>query len=117
MKKTVLFLAVLTLVIYFSSCRKCYTCHNNCMICFKADSVFVNNVYADSIHIDTAWICSDSYNTTIDYLAAISADTAAHFKCININPTYSHHFCAYPNGQSTYLNDFDEGGRAQCDLK
>jgi hypothetical protein len=118
MKKTFLFLVALTLVIYFSSCRKCYYCHNNCVVCYRLDTLFVNNT--DSIQgfrTDTSMICSDSYTSTVDYLAAISADTSVHFKCVNISPTYSETFCSYHPGQATYPNYFNEGGRAQCDVK
>lgn len=117
MKKTILLIAAVSFVIYFSSCRKCYHCHNDCMLCTRIDSIFIDSTRADSIHIDSILHCKDWYNSDVDYLKAISADTAARLKCVATKPTYQYDFCSTQPGQDKYPNYFDKGGRAECDPK
>lgn len=106
MKKLIL-LAPVLLLAAISSCKKCYTCTNECVQC----AITVNsNTFS---HV----LCKDSFATTADYNAAISADTGLGYICNSIAPTYTYDFCVNKPGEENYINYFNRGNRLTCTEK
>lgn len=126
MKKALLLFSVFSLIVYFSSCRKCYTCTNECTQCIRYDSVLttlsdtVNNVVRtydttlvykrDNMH------CTDDATkpTREEYLLAIEYEVDGGATCTAHAPTYNFDFCINKSGSGAYPDYFDRGGRAPC---
>lgn len=106
MKKLILLVSVLA-ALAVSSCKKCYTCTNECVQC---SIVVGSNTFS---HV----LCKDSFETTTDYNAAIAADTGLGYSCNSIAPTYTYDFCVNKPGEENYVNYFDRGNRLTCTEK
>ena len=93
-------LAVIGLLISFSSCKRCYTCTNSCVTCVLKDT-------ADVV-IDSKTLCSDSsYSTTgnIDNKASLES---AGYTCDSTKPTYNKDFCTQAEGELQYLEYYNK---------
>ena len=121
-------LAMIGVLCYFTSCKKCYHCHNDCTLCTKSvpylDTIYTPDtlhhdtiVTIDTLHrIDSSIHCTDYYNTDADYKKAISNDTANSYKCVPVNPNYVSDYCVNNPGDN-YTLYYNKGGRAKCDPK
>ncbi|MFN8298573.1 MAG: hypothetical protein U0T75_05655 [Chitinophagales bacterium] len=108
MKKLAAVTLIFTLLtIAFSSCKKCFTCHNTCVQC--SITVGSNNF--------SHTLCRDSFNTEAEYNAAIATDTAAGYTCGSTAPTYSYDYCVNQPGEESYQNYFNKGKKVTCDEK
>ena len=108
MKKTLFFLSLFLFIIYWTGCKKCYTCHNVCTTC----------TFTYGGHALTHVLCNDSFSTTAEYNAAIANDSSGGFVCVSSTPSYSHDFCVNkPGDEEHYVNYWNEGGRAVCTAK
>lgn len=107
MTKTITTLAIFTVMLSFSACKKCYHCYNSCQQC----SIVINS------HTFTNTYCVDSFATKAQFDAAISADTAIGYTCAETAPTYEFDYCANQAGKESYLNYFNKSNRATCNEK
>lgn len=94
-------------LVTFESCKKCFHCHNDCVLC----TTTVNNqLFADTL-------CNDDFNTPQQFADAIANDTAAGFTCNTMPSTYSYEFCVNNPGAEEYPNYFNKGKKVKCDEK
>ncbi|MCW5908917.1 MAG: hypothetical protein KIS94_13720 [Chitinophagales bacterium] len=107
MKKLILPFIVLVVMAFSQSCKKCFRCYNECVQC----NIVVNN------HTFGHVLCKDSFNTTQQYEAAISADTSLGYTCFATAPTYNYEFCVNQPGKESYLNYYNKGKKVTCDEK
>lgn len=126
MKKALFIFSALSAILYFSSCRKCYTCTNECTQCTGYDTITttiydtVNNVvtsYDTTMVINVSnVICTDdaTNRTREDYVKAIAYYEGLGFTCAAHLPTYNFDFCVDNSGQKAYPDYFNRGGRAPC---
>lgn len=100
MKKLLLPFIFFSFIALVCSCKKCYTCTNECIQC---------NLYqADSI-ADRQRFCSDSSF----YESKKSALEAAGYTCIQAPTNYKDDFCANKPGAENYLN-YHGANRHKC---
>ena len=107
MKKLLFLASVFTVVMYSTSCKKCYTCKNECIQC----------VATYNGHVFSQVLCRDSFNSDAAYNAAMAHDTTLGYTCSATTPTYSYDFCVNKPGEENYTSYFDHGGRAPCVAK
>src|SRR5579862_5487008 len=110
--RKLLFLGLLLPLIYWSSCKKCYHCQNTCQVCTGIDTVGL-----DSLAYVSQIICNDSFATSTQYTTLIDTLVAHGFACKSANSTYSQDYCVYKDGEQSYMNYYDKGGRVPCNLK
>lgn len=108
MKRAFILIALISSIIYWSGCKKCYQCQDTCVKCVLMDSGVV---------ILTQVICSDSFSTLPAFHAAVSADSAMGFVCSATASAYNKNFCSNKPGETDYLNYYNEGGTATCTAK
>mgnify|MGYP003353167433 CR=1 FL=1 len=101
MKKNLLLLFIPLCLVFFNSCKKCFSCHNECIQC----------IYADSLHTFTHTLCKDSFANDVLFQAAVNNDSTAGFACLATAPTYTYDFCSNQPGEQTYTNYFNKGKR------
>lgn len=129
LRLTPLFVLLLPLL-YFTGCKKCYTCKDTCMMClythpaadtiYKLDSLTWTYVIAkiDTVTVTDSLIhCTDYFGTMAQYDSAIAQDEEMGAPCYPHNPTYSHNFCTTDPGIQQYTNYYDKGGAAPCNPK
>ncbi len=104
MRKTFLALFAVLLLLFAGSCKKCFTCANECVRCSQT----LNG------HEFSHTLCKDSFNTDAQFAAAISADSAIGFVCSPTTPTYSRDFCVNKPGEEDYPNYFNKGQKIDC---
>jgi hypothetical protein len=108
LKKWLFLIAVAVVTIYAVGCKKCYTCHNSCVLC----SATYNG------HTFTQVLCNDSFATPALYDSAIARDTSIGYRCAATTSTYNYDFCenqpGVKEGDTSY---YDHGGRAPCTAK
>lgn len=101
------FMSVLVLVVamFFSSCKKCYTCTNTCVSCTFTSG---GNV------LDTKKLCSDS----TDYSSEKWSLEQAGYVCSAQPSTYSTEFCLYNKSEEErYMEYYEGAGRYTCKAK
>jgi hypothetical protein len=107
MKKGLFFIALFVSILYWAGCKKCYSCQNSCKLC----TLTISN------HAFTQTICRDSFATEASYQAALAADSADGYVCTATSPTYSRDYCVNQPGDKSYLDYYNQGGRATCTPK
>ena len=107
MKKFLFFISLFCAVIYWSGCKKCFTCQNVCQQCSRTISS----------HVFLITLCRDSFSTDAAFNAAIAADTTQGYSCYSISPTYHEDFCVNKPGESSYPDYYNKGGRVTCNPK
>lgn len=107
MKNLLILVFALGTMVLINSCKKCYTCQNECVQC----ALTINS------HTFTHVLCKDSFSTDATYQQAISADTAQGYTCTGTNPTYSEDYCVNKPGDESYINYYNKGKRVTCNEK
>jgi hypothetical protein len=83
MKYIFAFLAA-AMLIYSSSCKKCFVCTNECHICAKQDT---GNLVLTKLH------CADSFENNAAYKLQLQIDSLDNFVCTLTQNTVEREFC------------------------
>lgn len=113
MRKVLLYSFALLSVLLTYSCKKCFTCKNECTQC----TIQVFNPSDSSYQSFSHVLCRDSFTSKIAYDAAISADTAFGYTCALTEPTVVNEVCTNNPGREPYETYYDNGGRLTCEDK
>lgn len=91
------------------SCKKCYTCTNECTRCFRV--VSGNTFEQTYCSTDTPYI------NMAQYKAQIAADSANGFTCNKAASNYTDEYCTNKPGEDPYKNYYNAGGKVSCTEK
>lgn len=107
MKNVLLACLALTLMVTLYSCKKCFTCTNECTRC----AIVVNQHTFERTYCTTD---TPSTNTMSTYRAKIAADSANGYTCTVVNATYSDDYCTNKPGEDPYKTYYNAGGKITC---
>jgi hypothetical protein len=113
MRKVFLLSILAVTLVAVNSCKKCFTCSNECVAC----SIDVLNP-SDSTYVTYSHtLCRDSFASELEYNAEISADTAFGYTCANTASTVTFEECTNKPGRDPYETYYNKGGKLNCQDK
>jgi hypothetical protein len=130
MKNIFATLFVVAVLVFSYSCKRCYTCANQCTTCngvrydsagFEIDTITLDTigVLYNTVPLTHNFCSDDSTISSIDqYKALIAADTSAGYTCVPRQSSISYDYCVNkPGDEQNYQNYYNKNGRMICTQK